>query len=300
MGTSTRPGSSSPEASTMANHRFVDGMSASRSADVDPGPAGRRQRGLGKLVADAVKSSAPASRLKGTICGVRTDEPVVALTFDDGPHPANTPRLLSVLAEHHAHATFFLVAEHARQWPSLVDQICAAGHRIGLHGRRHVDLSSVPPWRAAEVIARGKRELEELTGAPVRLFRPPYGTQTPFTYLLARLARMDVVGWSSSPRDFLDLGVARHVSISLAELAPGGIVLLHDGPPSAPERRAAVVGALLSAVGERGWAMTDVESLLLGREPDRRFWFRRRAAAVIEEMRPLLGAAERDGPGGRR
>jgi peptidoglycan/xylan/chitin deacetylase (PgdA/CDA1 family) len=230
--------------------------------------------------------------MAGTICGARTSDPVVALSFDDGPHPANTPRLLSVLAQHHARATFFLITEHARKHPQLVDEIRSAGHEIGLHGRRHIDLARASPWKAAQTIHRGRKELEEVVGARVSLFRPPYGTQTPLTYVLARQSGMEVIGWSSSPRDFLDLSTKRHVSIALAEIAPGGIILLHDGPPSAPKRRATVVGALLAAIAEREWSALDVGGLLFGRDPVRRFWFRRRAAAVIEEMRPLLAEEE--------
>jgi hypothetical protein len=99
---------------------------------------------------------------------------------------------------------------------------------------------------------------------------------------------MEVVGWSASPRDFLVLDIDRHVAIALADLGPGGIVLLHDGPPANPARRASVLGALLDAIAQRGWRGVSVNDLLNGRVPRRRLWFFRRATAVIEEMRPLL------------
>jgi len=242
--------------------------------------------------------SAVAQRA-GTICGADTTDPVVALTFDDGPDPFNTPVVLSLLAEHDARATFFVISEQATKHPSLVKEILAAGHEVGLHGRRHIDLTDVPPWTAVRAVRGGLRQLEAIAGAPVTLFRPPYGTQSLFTFAVARQAGMEVIGWSASPRDFMVLELDRHVTITLEDLEPGGVVLLHDGPPSNPDRRAAVLGAVLDAITSRGWRALSVSALLQGRAPRRCRWFFRRAPAVIEEMRPLLISEERltDEPG---
>ena len=229
-----------------------------------------------------------SSRDRGTICGAQTTEPVFALTFDDGPDPTNTPAVLSVLAAHNASATFFLIAERARAYPSIVEDLRSAGHEVALHGRRHIDLTAVAPWTAVATVRGGLHELRTVVGAPVRFFRPPYGTQSPFTYAAARRCGLEVVGWSASPRDFLELEPERHVAITLDDLRPGGIVLMHDGPPANQARRVAVLDALLRATGGRGWRALSVGALLDGGEPSRRPWLFRRAAAVVEEMRPLL------------
>ena len=228
---------------------------------------------------------------RGTICGAVTSDPVVALTFDDGPDPANTPVVLDVLAQHGAHATFFLISELARRNPSLVEQISSAGHEVALHGRRHVDLTSVAPWTAFATVRAGLRELARvptMAAHPIRFFRPPYGTQSPWTHAAARWCGLEVVGWTASPRDFLVLEPDRHVAITFDDLEPGGVVLMHDGPPANPTRRVAVLQAILGAVAERGWRATTVGDLLDGRTARRRRWLFRRAAAVVEEMRPLL------------
>jgi peptidoglycan/xylan/chitin deacetylase (PgdA/CDA1 family) len=217
---------------------------------------------------------------------------VVALTFDDGPDPSNTPRILSLLADRRARATFFVLSEEAARQPRLIDEIRSQGHEIALHGQHHIDITRAAPWVALRVVQRGRRQLEDLLGVPVRLFRPPYGTQTVFTHSVARLCGLQVVGWSASPRDFLALEPRRHTAIALAELAPGGIVLLHDGAPARPRRATRVVAALLDAITERGWESTSVGGLLEGRKPMRQLWFKRRAPAVIEEMRPLLVGEE--------
>ncbi len=220
-----------------------------------------------------------------------TSDPVVALTFDDGPDPANTPAVLDVLAGHGAHATFFLISERARRHPSLVGQISSAGHEIALHGRTHVDLTSLPPWTALAAVRGGLRELAgvpTVADHPIRFFRPPYGTQSPWTHAAARWCGLEVVGWTASPRDFLVLEPERHVAITFDDLGPGGVVLMHDGPPTNPARRVAVLDAILDAVAARGWRATTVGDLLEGRTARRRRWSLRRAAAVVEEMRPLL------------
>ena len=241
----------------------------------------------------ALGSRALFGRLTGTICGAETDEPVVALTFDDGPDPRNTPVVLSLLEERGARATFFVISDHATRFPSLVKEILAAGHEVGLHAKRHIDLTNVAPWTAVSTVRRGLSELEDVVGGPVRLFRPPYGTQNLFTFAVARTAGMDVIGWSASPRDFLTLDVDRHVAIMSVDLGPGGVVLLHDGPPPNPARRAAVLGGVLEAISDRGWRGVGVSELLDGRTPLRRRWFFRRAPAVIEEMRPLIITEDR-------
>jgi peptidoglycan/xylan/chitin deacetylase (PgdA/CDA1 family) len=259
----------------------------------DPAPVRHARRAQSNLARLALRSRPPIVRAAGTICGVETGDPVVAITFDDGPDPANTPVVLSLLADHGARATFFVISEQARKYPSLVKEIVAAGHDVGLHAQRHIDLTDVPPWTAIRAVRGGQHELEDVMGAPVELFRPPYGTQSLFTFAVARTAGLEVVGWSASPRDFLTLDVDRHVAITFEDLGPGGIVLLHDGPPPNPGRRAAVLGAVLEAMAGRGWRGVDVKALLDGRTPLHRLWFFRRARAVIEEMRPLIITEDR-------
>ena len=224
----------------------------------------------------------------GTICGAQTSDPVFALTFDDGPDPVNTPVVLALLAEHGAGATFFVISELAEQHPSLISDIRNGGHEVALHGLRHIDLTSVAPWTARTTIRHGLRQLEAVAGAPVRFFRPPYGTQSPITYALARRYGLEVVGWSASPRDFLALDPQRHVDMALEDLRTGGIVLMHDGPPTNPAHRRAVLDAVLGATDARGWRAVSVGDLIDRRTPRRRPWFFRRAAGVIEEMRPLI------------
>jgi peptidoglycan/xylan/chitin deacetylase (PgdA/CDA1 family) len=232
----------------------------------------------------------------GSVVGVRTSEPVFALTFDDGPHRANTARILPELAQGGARATFFVLVDNVAREPMLVKELMAAGHEIGLHGIDHVDLTSCSPRQVVARVRGAGHRLEQLIGRPVTLFRPPYGTQSWLSYAVARASGMEVVMWSSSPRDFLTIDWERQLALALEELAPGGVMLLHDGAPAAPERRGQVVRDVLAATARSGLTAVPVGELLERGPRLRRPWFIGRAEALREEFRPFYVKADNDPP----
>jgi peptidoglycan-N-acetylglucosamine deacetylase len=157
--------------------------------------------------------------------------PAIALTFDDGPDPNVTPRVLEVLAQADARATFFMVGEAARKHPELVRQVMQAGHEIGSHTEHHSNFFHVLRARpmAAE-ITRGVRSLQEITGRSPRWFRPPQGLRVPtLRDALARCESLQVVTWSTRALD-TTLGSSTAIHRRLAGgLRPGAIFTLHDG-----------------------------------------------------------------------
>jgi peptidoglycan/xylan/chitin deacetylase (PgdA/CDA1 family) len=226
-------------------------------------------------------------RYAGSVRSVKVTESLFALTFDDGPHPANTIAILAVLAERGIHATFFMVADRAIAAPGVVAEVVHGGHEIGLHGRTHCDLTRVSSKRMWDEIRGGKHRLEHVVGRPVRWFRPPYGTQNLRSFVGARAAGLEVIGWTASPRDFLALGLDQHREVAERELAPGGILLLHDGPPSVPAYRTELAHAVLDDAARRGLRPTTVGDLMLNGDPHRERWFTTRAPAIIAELGPL-------------
>ena len=120
----------------------------------------------------------------------------LALTFDDGPNPVATPRLLEVLARHNARATFFLIGEHVRQYPALAHEIAATGHTIGNHTQTHPWLPRHRDQFIRDEIAAGKQTLEQTLGLPVTLFRPPHGARRPVVLAAARALGMETVMWN--------------------------------------------------------------------------------------------------------
>jgi peptidoglycan-N-acetylglucosamine deacetylase len=184
----------------------------------------------------------------------------VALTFDDGPDVAATPRVLDLLEAAGAYATFFCVGARARAHPQLVREIAARGHAIENHGFAHSRLFGFYGIRRlVRDIGEAQKTLAEAAGTAPQFFRAPFGVRTPLTEpALARLG-LRCVAWNVRSLDSVDRDADRVAARVLRRLTPGAIVLLHDGVESRDPRTgtsSSVVGALpkiLSAMRERNW-----------------------------------------------
>jgi peptidoglycan/xylan/chitin deacetylase (PgdA/CDA1 family) len=164
----------------------------------------------------------------GSVEAVRTSEPDVVLTFDDGPDPVGTPAVLDALAAHRATATFFVLLTRVRRHPELLERVRREGHEIALHGVDHQPLPRFSYADARSRTAAARSELEALTGVPVRWFRPPYGAQTPLTWLAVRRAGLVPVLWGPTTWDWRDVPQADRVRKAQEGAVPGAVVLAHD------------------------------------------------------------------------
>ena len=228
----------------------------------------------------------------GSIVAVRTPEKLIALTFDDGPDPEWTPRVLDALAAHGMRATFFLVGERAERHPELVERILAEGHEAGSHSWDHPSLPELAPAAAAEQIARTRAVLGSRDAG---LLRPPYGHQSLATWRLARAEGYRVVMWSIAAGDWRSDDGATLASRILAEAAPGAIVLLHDSlytceEPEFRDREPTI--AALGILAERlpGWRFVTVSDLLAQGRPELRYWSRRGKARWLARQKSAPGA----------
>ncbi|HEX4031681.1 MAG TPA: polysaccharide deacetylase family protein [Terracidiphilus sp.] len=183
----------------------------------------------------AYASHWPSSHLFGRALTAPARPGELALTFDDGPNPACTPQLLDTLAAHHVQATFFLLGGFAQSQPELVRRIAGEGHLIGNHSWSHPDLSRTPARRIREELARTSGTLEQITGAPVRYFRPPYGARRPVVFRIARELGLIPVLWNAMTTDWSE-PAAERISARLAQkidrLTRAGRavnIVLHDG-----------------------------------------------------------------------
>ncbi|HEX4573735.1 MAG TPA: polysaccharide deacetylase family protein [Gemmatimonadales bacterium] len=152
------------------------------------------------------------------------------LTFDDGPNPGATARILETLAALDVPAGFFVVGEHVRRFPDLARQVIAAGHELGNHTLRHQKLHFQGPRRIAEALERAHDVIASATGRAPRTFRAPHGYRNPFVAGVARRLGYTVFGWTFGVWDSDARVAAGEIRRRVArKLRPGAIVLLHDG-----------------------------------------------------------------------
>jgi peptidoglycan-N-acetylglucosamine deacetylase len=154
----------------------------------------------------------------------------VVLTFDDGPDPVHTPRVLDVLDAHDAKATFFVIGKKAEAHPEVVKQIVERGHDVGVHGYAHDRLFSLRgPRRVERDLKRAVVVVEKITGKRPTLFRPPIGHTNPTIARVAERLDLTVVGWSVAGYDGIARAKAKDVVTRVRRgLENGAIVLLHD------------------------------------------------------------------------
>jgi peptidoglycan/xylan/chitin deacetylase (PgdA/CDA1 family) len=160
-----------------------------------------------------------------------TDEPVVALTFDDGPDPVVTGKILDVLGEHGARATFFVLGERAERHPELVRRIHAEGHTVGTHTQRHrLRFHFGSPAYIQREIEDAVDVVAGILPSRPTLFRPPQGLRTPcFASGWRRTTGLTCVTWSVRGLDSRATTAQAIVERVAHRLAPGAIVTLHDG-----------------------------------------------------------------------
>jgi peptidoglycan/xylan/chitin deacetylase (PgdA/CDA1 family) len=179
----------------------------------------------------------------------------VALTFDDGPHPVHTPRLLSVLRAHQVTAVFCLWGAHVLEHPDVVRRIVADGHVLGNHGMHHDDLSGWPADRVrADLLATSAAVAAAVPGVPIPYFRAPFGNwgRSP---QVARALGMVPLGWRLDVADWVPPGAGELLRRLEAGLTPGAVVLLHDAGGDRSQTVDAVE-QLVPRLRERGWSFT--------------------------------------------
>ena len=177
----------------------------------------------------------PGSRIFGRAMTAPRRAGELALTFDDGPNPAWTPKLLDALSEHDVKATFFMMGGRAQSQPGLVKQMVAAGHLIGNHSWSHPNLAFTATGKIRRELTETKDVLEQITGKPVRYFRPPFGARRPVVFKIARDLGMTVVLWNAMTSDWSDPSADRIAAAltkkinRLEQRGHAANIVLHDG-----------------------------------------------------------------------
>ena len=185
----------------------------------------------------------------------------IALTFDDGPDPATTPRVLDALAAAGVRATFFMLGEQVERFPDLARRV-AAGHEVGAHGHVHRHGWLRGPLSARADLKRSLDAIERATGVRPSLYRPPHGAYSLATLWAMRACGVRGVHWTLEAHDWHPQYAPQDVVRRVLEYAePGGVAVLHDAGPGG-EVTARALPQLLGALRARGYAPSALGELL--------------------------------------
>lgn len=180
---------------------------------------------------------------------------MVALTFDDGPHPKYTPKLLDGLAKRNVKATFFITGENAEKYPELVKRISGEGHLVGNHTYSHIQLTKSNGEAFRQELVKTNEIIKGITGKEVVYVRPPYGSwdkrfETELN-MFPVLWTIDPLDWCSNDADCIQKRV-------ISKAKENAIILMHDSYPSTVMAALAIVDALQ----KDGYVFVTVEEIL--------------------------------------
>lgn len=199
-------------------------------------------------------------------CREKTDRKVVYLTFDDGPHPPETERVLDVLRERGARATFFLIGSKVSGNEAVLHRMLEEGHALGLHTYSHA--GTFPLLSFDKMLAdvnEGKRAVESVAGKKISLFRPPFGVTNPTIAKVVRTLGLQTVGWDVRSFDTMFCKSSEHsckqsghdwyvpvVERIMKQVRPGSVILLHDRLDGA----SSLLALLLDSLAASGYDFT--------------------------------------------
>ena len=216
-----------------------------------------RETHLSPTARTAPRPAGPGSAL-GTRVVFQTDgkSGKLALTFDDGPDPRWTPRVLDMLARLHIQATFFVLGSAVQAHPELIARQVAEGHEVGVHNWVHTDVYGVSFSELSDSVDRTCEAIEAAGAPSPRLWRPPYGRVDAPAMMVASLKRMDLLLWS------VHTPTAAAADAVKDDAGAGSVVLCHDGRTQPSEGLFSALEGGLRSLLERGLTVTTGSDLL--------------------------------------
>lgn len=205
----------------------------------------------GEEVKEEAAISAESERIEASF----EERKVIALTFDDGPHPRYTPLLLDGLKERGVRATFFVTGENAASFPEIIEREVSEGHLIGNHTYSHIQLTAGNRETFRQELIKTNQVIEEITGSQVSFVRPPYGS---WDKSFEKELNMFPVLWTIDPLDWCTEDVGCIATRILEKAGDGEIILMHDYYKTSVDAALEVVDALQ----KEGYTFVTVEELL--------------------------------------
>ncbi len=194
-----------------------------------------------------------------TFSRVSTTQPYIAMTYDDGPHPQNTPRLLDMLRDRNIKATFYVIGRNVDLYPAITRRIVAEGHEIGNHTYTHRNMTKLSNDAVRSELVKTREAIVRATGVQPRTLRPPYGAllQTQREWIRSEF-NYPTIMWSVDPRDWQRPGPSVVTSRIISGTTPGAIILAHDLHAPTVDAMPATLDGLL----RKGYKFVTVSQLL--------------------------------------
>lgn len=205
----------------------------------------------------AAPAAAGAPKITYSQCHV--DGPYIAMTFDDGPHGTQTPRLLDMLKERKIKATFFVCGQCVAEYPQVAKRIVEEGHEIASHSWNHPNLIPMSESGVRDQLERTHAVVKQATGVDMKTFRPPYGNFTARQRAWAHATYgYKTILWDVDTLDWQHRNPAKTEAIALAQTRPGSIVLQHDIHKTTVDAMPATLDGLLA----KGFKFVTVSELI--------------------------------------
>lgn len=193
------------------------------------------------------------------VYNVATDEKVISISFDAAWGDANTMKLLDILDEYDAKATFFLVGIWVEKYPDLVQELARRGHDVESHSTTHPHMSQLSDAKMREELSTVAARIEKLTGRKPSLFRPPYGDYNDAVVTIAKEEGYETIQWSVDSLDWKNLGVEPMIKRATSGISPGDIVLFHNDSKYILE----ALPTILESYKEKGYKLVPISEILL-------------------------------------
>jgi len=211
----------------------------------------------GVLLITQISSTTPSLvRADGTYYKANTQEKVVALTFDDGPDPIDTPDVLDILKEKNARATFFVLGKAALENPNLLKRLVLEGHEIGNHSYSH----DYQQRNLVKEIEKTDQAVFASTGTHTYFYRPPGGFLSKYQLETIKKNGQVVALWSVDSKDWRNPGIKQIVDNVIKNVFPGAIILMHDGGYQRGQTVKAL-GPIIDALRARGYRLATLSEL---------------------------------------
>jgi peptidoglycan/xylan/chitin deacetylase (PgdA/CDA1 family) len=194
---------------------------------------------------------------------VHTNEKVVALTYDDGPHPVFTPEILRILDKYHVKATFFMIGKRMEDHPEVVKEILDDGHAIGNHTYTHPgNLERDTRKQVTRELMECETVIERIIGERTRLFRPPKGLIDGTIFTIAEDEGYQTILWTVSA-DHHDAPTPQAMADRvLKHVVPGAIILAHDGTVAGRWKDVAATPLIIESLRKKGYRFVTLPELL--------------------------------------